>query len=147
MRTQCTASAKRMNRIRRLLDHLATTSEDEATAAKRRRILLERFPSYTEASSLKPSGSLSTSVEMKEISQPEQIQMPDIFRLLASIEDDVVVNELNEQLSEQGIQHEGVVNDPLSGILTVDIKRCVWFLCFFYFGFEFLASPELLNVS
>ncbi|VUZ44593.1 unnamed protein product, partial [Hymenolepis diminuta] len=121
-RTQCTASAKRMNRIRRLLDHLATTSEDEAAAAKRRRILLERFPSYAEASSQKPSGSLSNSVEMKETSQPEQIHMPDIFRLLASIEDDVVVNELNEQLSEQGIQHEGVVNDPLSGILTVDIK-------------------------
>ncbi|VDL64254.1 unnamed protein product [Hymenolepis diminuta] len=121
-RTQCTASAKRMNRIRRLLDHLATTSEDEAAAAKRRRILLERFPSYAEASSQKPSGSLSNSVEMKETSQLEQIHMPDIFRLLASIEDDVVVNELNEQLSEQGIQHEGVVNDPLSGILTVDIK-------------------------
>ncbi|VDN99505.1 unnamed protein product [Rodentolepis nana] len=130
-RIQCTASAKRVNRIRRLLDHLAITSGDEVVASKRRRLHLERFPSIEESTSLKPADSPPDSVEMKEeMAQPEQIQLPDISRLLASIEDDVVVNELNEQLPEHGIQHEGVVNDPLSGTLTVDIKKYVWLLFF-----------------
>lgn len=74
-----------------------TTSGDEASASRRRRLILERLTAGDRALLSEPYDS-STDVEMKELSWPVQLQMPDVSGLLASIEDDVVINELNEKV-------------------------------------------------
>lgn len=80
-----------MNKLRRLFDHLDAMG-DETVAAKRRR-LLEDFPIKSEDVPPSPLDSPAENLE-----QSDQLTMLNISRLLTSVEDDVVVNELNEQV-------------------------------------------------
>ncbi|EUB58559.1 Mediator of RNA polymerase II transcription subunit [Echinococcus granulosus] len=106
---------RRLKRVRALFEHLSRDDEGGlASEAKRR--CIDRLPPNDRAMLLSATSDCSAATS------PSTVLMPDLSRLLAALEDDVIVNELNAKLAEHGITHDGVINNAQSDILTIAIR-------------------------
>lgn len=80
---------RRLKRVRALLEHLSEKGEEaENYVNETKRRCIERLPPSDRAVLL------ATTSDSSSLADDNTILMPDLSRLLASLEDDVVVNEL-----------------------------------------------------
>ncbi|KAL5968490.1 Mediator of RNA polymerase II transcription subunit 14, partial [Taenia solium] len=106
---------RRLKRVRALLEHLSR-DEESGSASEAKRRCIDRLPPSDRAMLLSATSDCSATA-----SSP-MVLMPDLSRLLAALEDDVIVNELNVKLAEHGITHDGVSNNAQSDILSITIR-------------------------
>ncbi|KAL5107227.1 Mediator of RNA polymerase II transcription subunit 14 [Taenia crassiceps] len=106
---------RRLKRVRALLEHLSR-DEESSMASEAKRRCIDRLPPNDRAMLLSATSDCSTTTSFPTV------LMPDLSRLLAALQDDVIVNELNVKLAEHGITHDGVINNAQSGILNITIR-------------------------
>lgn len=79
---------RRLKRVRALLEHLSR-DEESGSASEAKRRCIDRLPPNDRAMLLSATSDCSATASSSAV------LMPDLSRLLAALEDDVIVNELN----------------------------------------------------